>query len=244
MTFASNSMKEVEMECYVCINCGKRQSNLYKKYDKIIKTINCDQCHKTADKYIEFEPVIIIVDFMLLSHSSYRHALHNRDFKLFWKLSLILLLLESLTLWRGENERKLKIANNDSPPYEHGFYNCCAYKIGEFLLCTMLMVIANITLGSKPTGLSVMDSSYLMMKAYALANFSKFFLLPIMLWRENTTEFGASLHRFFVTAHHLCALVSVYIVVSRCRPVISTVVVISIYVLKEYLMTQYFAIDI
>ncbi|XP_019895682.1 uncharacterized protein LOC131801792 isoform X2 [Musca domestica] len=204
MTFASNSMKEVEMECYVCINCGKRQSNLYKKYDKIIKTINC----------------------------------------LFWKLSLILLLLESLTLWRGENERKLKIANNDSPPYEHGFYNCCAYKIGEFLLCTMLMVIANITLGSKPTGLSVMDSSYLMMKAYALANFSKFFLLPIMLWRENTTEFGASLHRFFVTAHHLCALVSVYIVVSRCRPVISTVVVISIYVLKEYLMTQYFAIDI
>ncbi|XP_073838433.1 ACAT-related protein required for viability 1 [Musca autumnalis] len=232
----------LQKENYVCINCGKRLCNLYKKYNKIIKTVNCDQCQTTADKYVEFEPVIIIVDFMLLSHSSYRHALHNRDFKLFWKLSLILLLFESLTLWREQNEERIRLNLSDSPPYEHGFYNCFAHKIGEFFLCTLLMVIANIVLGSKLSEVGVKESSYQMLKAYALANFSKFFLLPIMLWRENTTEFGASLHRFFVTGHHLCALVSVYMVVSRCRPLTSTVVVLAIYVVKDFLMTHFFDI--
>ncbi|XP_061396247.1 protein ARV1 [Musca vetustissima] len=237
-------MGQMPLENYVCINCGKRLCNLYKKYNKIIKTINCDKCQTTADKYIEFEPVIIIVDLMLLSHSSYRHVLHNRDFKLFWKLSLILLLLESLTLWRGENEQKINLNPNASSPYEHGFYNCCAHKIGEFVLCTSLMVIGNIACGSKLDFVGAKREGYQMLKAYALANFSKFFLLPIMLWRENTTDFGASLHRFLVTAHHLCALVSAYMVVSRCRALVSAVLVISIYAAKEFLITRYCNVNI
>lgn len=40
-----------------------------------------EKCHNVADKYIEFEPVIILVDSMLLSQQAYRHALYNRDFK-------------------------------------------------------------------------------------------------------------------------------------------------------------------
>lgn len=74
------------------------------------------------------------------------------------------------------------------------------------------------------------------MKANVLASFSKFFLLPIMLWRENTTDFGAALHRTLVTGHHLCSLIFVYVVVSRFRVLQAALVVLPVYIIKEFLM--------
>ncbi|XP_059218791.1 protein ARV1 isoform X2 [Stomoxys calcitrans] len=201
---------------------------------------NWNKCHSVADKYIEFEPVIIIVDFMLLSPSSYRHALYNRDFKLFWKLSLMLLLLESLTLWRENTMEQFQGDVRRMPPHENGFYYSCAYKIGEFILCTLLMMIATFLI--RPSFFSQVcctrEYCFQLLKANALANFSKIFLLPIILWRENTTDIGASLHRNFVLLHHLCALVSVYMVVSHVRLLKAALIVIPVYATKAYVMQQ------
>lgn len=40
-----------------------------------------EKCNQKADKYLEFEPVIILVDSVLLSENAFRHVLYNRDFK-------------------------------------------------------------------------------------------------------------------------------------------------------------------
>ena len=48
-----------------------------------------------ADKYIEYDPVIILVDLILLDKRAYRHLLYNCDLKPWWKLVIIIWLLES-----------------------------------------------------------------------------------------------------------------------------------------------------
>lgn len=40
-----------------------------------------DKCHEVADKYIEFEPIVIVIDLILLSRPTYRHILYNTNFK-------------------------------------------------------------------------------------------------------------------------------------------------------------------
>ncbi|KAL9904021.1 ACAT-related protein required for viability 1 isoform 3-T3 [Glossina fuscipes fuscipes] len=68
-------------QTFICINCGCEVKELYKKYSNVVKTVNCEKCHKVVDKYVEFEPVIILLDTVLLSQQAYRHILYNRDFK-------------------------------------------------------------------------------------------------------------------------------------------------------------------
>ncbi|XP_075160993.1 ACAT-related protein required for viability 1 isoform X2 [Haematobia irritans] len=151
---------------------------------------------------------------------------------LFWKLSLILLLLESLTLWREQSLKESQQNVRRLPPHENGFYYCCAYKIGEFILCTTLMAI--VTLFSQTV---IVENNVLqLLKANALANFSKIFLLPIVLWRENTTDIGAALHRHFVLAHHLCALISIYKVMTGIPTLQALLIVLLVYTVKELTM--------
>ncbi|XP_023718309.1 protein ARV1 isoform X2 [Cryptotermes secundus] len=35
------------------------------------------KCHKIADKYIEYDPVIVMIDLVLLNEQAYRHVLYN-----------------------------------------------------------------------------------------------------------------------------------------------------------------------
>lgn len=74
------------------------------------------------------------------------------------------------------------------------------------------------------------------LKAHTLSNFSKFFLLPIVLWRENTTDLSAKLHTMLVFGHHLCSLVFIYTVVSNVNIVLANFTVLPIYLIKEYIM--------
>lgn len=48
-----------------------------------------------ADKYIEYDPAIILVDLILLKRQAYRHLLYNCDITSCWKLVIILWLIES-----------------------------------------------------------------------------------------------------------------------------------------------------
>lgn len=58
-----------------------------------------DKCGSVADKYIEYDPVIVLVDLVLLNQSAYRHLLYNSGFKSYWKLIVALLLGESWRIW-------------------------------------------------------------------------------------------------------------------------------------------------
>ena len=40
-----------------------------------------DRCHSLADKYIEYDPVIVMIDLVLLNEQAYRHVLYNSPFQ-------------------------------------------------------------------------------------------------------------------------------------------------------------------
>lgn len=81
---------------YRCVNCGAEVEELYRRYcPSVLKLLKCGTCDLLADKYIEYDPVIILVDLILLKRQAYRHLLHNCDITPCWKLVIILWLIES-----------------------------------------------------------------------------------------------------------------------------------------------------
>ncbi|EZA54969.1 hypothetical protein DMN91_008931 [Ooceraea biroi] len=85
---------------YVCINCGAECSELFRRYcPSVLKILKCERCGLTADKYIEYDPVVVFVDLVLIEKPAYRHLLYNSNFKAYWKLGIILWLAESMRAW-------------------------------------------------------------------------------------------------------------------------------------------------
>lgn len=39
---------------------------------------------EVADKYVEYDPVIVIIDLVLLRKEAYRHVLYNTQFKVYY----------------------------------------------------------------------------------------------------------------------------------------------------------------
>ncbi|CAG5041102.1 unnamed protein product [Parnassius apollo] len=60
-------------------------------------------CKGIVDKYIEYDPVIVMIDLVLMSKEAQRHILYNTDFKTFWKLFIILVMLETYAVWRSDS---------------------------------------------------------------------------------------------------------------------------------------------
>lgn len=106
--------KKIDVTEYRCINCGSKVKDLYKNYSstiqKLAECVSCklqknylflikkmfqDNCHEIADKYIEYEMLIIIVDLILLSKQAQRHVLYNTNCKSLYKLLMVITLLES-----------------------------------------------------------------------------------------------------------------------------------------------------
>ncbi|XP_063991584.1 protein ARV1 [Diachasmimorpha longicaudata] len=85
---------------YTCINCGVEVEELYRRYSpSVLKVLKCTNCGSLADKYIEYDPAIVLVDLVLLEKPAYRHLLYNSKFESYWKLMVVLLLSETYRVW-------------------------------------------------------------------------------------------------------------------------------------------------
>lgn len=123
LLFGANKNGKANRE-YRCINCGSNVKDLYKNYSSTIqKLAECvcficfffkciiliimlqDNCHEIADKYIEFEILVIIVDLILLSTQAQRHVLYNTNCKSLYKLIMVITLLESYCVFVKTIER-------------------------------------------------------------------------------------------------------------------------------------------
>ncbi len=59
--------------------CGNRVDSLYIEYsDSNFRLTRCSCCGQVADKYIEFELVLVIIDVLLHRKPAYRHLMYNR----------------------------------------------------------------------------------------------------------------------------------------------------------------------
>lgn len=62
----------------ICVECNEPVDSLYVKYtNDYIKLTDCPSCSKVADKYVEFDNVILFIDTLLLKPQAYRHLVYN-----------------------------------------------------------------------------------------------------------------------------------------------------------------------
>ncbi|XP_045492116.1 protein ARV1 [Colias croceus] len=89
---------------YKCVNCGEGAGALYRTYGpSVLKLTKCEKCNGIVDKYIEYDPVIVMIDLVLISKEAQRHIIFNTDFKAYWKLLIILMMLETYGVWRNDS---------------------------------------------------------------------------------------------------------------------------------------------
>jgi len=109
----------------ICVNCGaqaKDKSGNYmeESYDHglyiktgIIKLLECKQCNKIVDKYIEYERCLVLLDLALQVPSAYRHVIVNCcageggdriNTKFLLKLVFVTLIIDGFCKWQETNE--------------------------------------------------------------------------------------------------------------------------------------------
>ncbi|CAH00981.1 sterol homeostasis protein ARV1 [Kluyveromyces lactis] len=63
----------------ICINCGHQVESLYVIYSgDHIRLTDCPKCSQVVDKYVEFDPVLLSIDLLLLKKGAYRHMTFNK----------------------------------------------------------------------------------------------------------------------------------------------------------------------
>lgn len=123
---SSKDSDENEDFKYRCVNCGHQVKELVVTYSPSTqKLAECDNCKEVADKLIEFEFIVIIIDLILLSTQAQRHVLFNTNCKNLYKTLMVITLLESYCLWMENFDRKFDTSNDDNKDplfMEKGFY--------------------------------------------------------------------------------------------------------------------------
>ena len=170
-----------------CVNCGAQAPELFRRYSEtVLKLVKCQKCGHVADKYVEYEPVIVLIDLVLLSKEACRHILLNGDFSCHWKLAILIFLLDG---YRGhavarapapeppprESSRLFESFDlfDISPEmcfyltYLHAFLSCLVYVVVVLLLVAVMMP-------SRPPMM-------LVWKSIVLAGCSTFLMIPALM---------------------------------------------------------------
>ncbi|RMX66320.1 hypothetical protein KXD40_006372 [Peronospora effusa] len=62
----------------VCVECGASVSELVHDYGKgNLRIAICNACNAVADKYVEYETILLFLEILLLKPQVYRHVLYN-----------------------------------------------------------------------------------------------------------------------------------------------------------------------
>ncbi|GLG97732.1 Uncharacterized protein GBIM_04429 [Gryllus bimaculatus] len=180
---------------YKCVNCGDLVPYLFKRYSpSVLKLKNCEACQKVADKYIEYDKVIIMIDMVLLNKQAYRHILFNSSFENHWKLAVVLVLLEICMEWVAVNklDQSNSIKQSDTFEVDRQFYLSCLNILTGFTSWWLSVYALSIYICS----LHYSDAVKLW-KAMVLASCSKFLVVSQLIWGE----VDSSLHSSLITVY-------------------------------------------
>ncbi|PLB34181.1 sterol homeostasis protein ARV1 [Aspergillus candidus] len=98
----------------ICIECSYPVSHLYSTYSRAddrslgkgVRLTQCPRCQRFADKYVEYDFVVLFIDLVLIKPQVYRHLLFNRlggnDNQLdrsILRLGILLLLFDVYLTW-------------------------------------------------------------------------------------------------------------------------------------------------
>lgn len=183
---------------FKCIECNEEASELHRDYSNgIVKITLCKSCTKPVDKYIEYDPVIILIDAILCKIQAFRHILFNTQINIHWKLCVFCLLCEAYLRWSRLQSSEVTGDPADIIRYTkewdfYGMFTKAALELGVY--CAG--VLAASCCVQKLLGVSFHASELL--KALLLSCYGKVLLIPAVIWEHDYSPLCFTLIRVFV----------------------------------------------
>eukprot|EP01134_Creolimax_fragrantissima_P003322 CFRG3322T1 len=192
-------------QTYVCVECGDSVAFIYKEYSKgTIRLARCQRCGRIADKYCEFEALIIITDMLLHKPMVYRHLLYNRYGRESerWMLKLALLVLLCDAYIRCDVVYANMVHNETHPVVLVSFFLMAfaAALVGLISYCLTLIAIRRRCVSKK-----------MIVSAMTLSSFPKLLIILQWVWSYKEVYFTWIIFALTVTSN-----VEALRVVQRC----------------------------
>ncbi|PVD25752.1 hypothetical protein C0Q70_13412 [Pomacea canaliculata] len=194
----------------VC-HCGQPVKELYRDFKKgIIKIAHCSYCKQVADKYIEYDEVIIFLDILLLQQTAYRHVLVNSKIKGYWRFLLVLWLCDALTKLV---QRKADVSSPGLQP-DHVFYYALelAFYKDYLLSAAESFIFVVITLALLAARYWMVFGNIKTFKpkdviqAVIVSSMGRLLVIPALIWGQTYSTIGVILTRLFVFFSNVQAL--------------------------------------
>ncbi|XP_016097928.1 protein ARV1 [Sinocyclocheilus grahami] len=183
---------------FKCVECNEDANELHRDYSNgILKITICSSCKKPVDKYIEYDPVIILIDATLCKIQAFRHILFNTEINIHWKLCVFCLLCEAYLRWALLQGSQ----SNDDPAdiirytKEWEFY--CMFALAALELAVFCIGVLFILWTAQCCSGSSVEFTPLL-KALLLSSYGKVLLIPAVIWEHNFSPLCFSLIRLFV----------------------------------------------
>ncbi|XP_007423728.1 protein ARV1 isoform X1 [Python bivittatus] len=192
---------------YRCIECSTKATELYKDYQRGVLRISiCKSCQKPVDKYIEYDPVIILINAILCKAQAYRHILFNTKINIHGKLCIFCLLCEAYLRWLQLQDSSQSTDPDDLIRYakEWDFYRMfgiasleqTAFLTGIF---AALWLVRSVVLKNKANFI-------FLLKALLLSSYGKLLLIPAVIWEHDYTHLCLKLIKVFVLTSNFQAI--------------------------------------
>ncbi|KAG9347520.1 hypothetical protein JZ751_005088 [Albula glossodonta] len=183
---------------YKCVECNSNANELHRDYSNgILKITICDSCQRPVDKYIEYDPVIILIDAILCKTQAYRHIIFNTKTNIHGKLCVFCLLCEAYLRWS-----QLQGSEQSSDPADiirytkewdfYGMFGLAALELSVFL--SGVLAFLWLVRGFLRSSLQLP----LLLKALLLSSYGKLLLIPAVIWEHDYSPLCFSLIKLFV----------------------------------------------
>ncbi|XP_029352391.1 protein ARV1 [Echeneis naucrates] len=197
--FASFTEEIMGKTVFRCVECNEKATELHRDYNNgILKITICEFCKKTVDKYIEYDPVIILIDAILCKTQAFRHILFNTSLNIHWKLCVFCLLCEAYLRWSllHGSEHSGDPADIIRYTKEWDFYSMfglAALELSAFcgsVLWFLWVVVDRLQGGSLNLSLLI--------RALLLSCYGKVLLIPAVIWEHDYSPLCLGLIKLFV----------------------------------------------
>ncbi|XP_036044311.1 protein ARV1 isoform X1 [Onychomys torridus] len=192
---------------YRCIECNREARELYRDYSHgVLKITICKSCQKPVDKYIEYDPVIILINAILCKAQAYRHILFNTKINIHGKLCMFCLLCEAYLRWWQLQDSSQSTAPDDLIRYakEWDFYRMVV--IASFEQAAFFAGIFAFLWVEQPMTAKKKPNFILLLKALLLSSYGKLLLIPAVIWEHDYTPLCLRLIKVFVLTSNFQAI--------------------------------------
>ncbi|XP_008056144.1 protein ARV1 [Carlito syrichta] len=184
---------------YRCIECNREAKELYRDYNHgVLKITICKSCQKPVDKYIEYDPVIILINAILCKAQAYRHIIFNTEINIHGKLCIFCLLCEAYLRWWQLQDSNQNTDPDDLIRYakEWDFYRM--FAIASLEQAAFFVGIFTFLGVERPMTTKKRLNFNLLLKALLLSSYGKLLLIPAVIWEHDYTPLCLKLIKIFV----------------------------------------------